>query len=98
MALPPIHSKYPTRQIARVQAVNTHDIIVEFFTTFGEGPFDIEAVVYFVLLRMDVTPYDFNVVSNSIRQYIMDTFPIKQGRFKTRLENHLRQVLVSYKF
>ena len=95
-----IRKKDSTRNTHRsgtVRNVITHDYILEFFVTFGSGPFEIEAIVYFVLLRMDVTPYDYNRVTAGIRTYIVDNFNVTKGDIRSREDVHMRQMLVTHK-
>lgn len=87
----------PTRPVAAVPLLPVHERLTSFFSKYGPGPFDLEAITHFVLRGMDITPYDFVTISASIKKYILDNYRIEQGPFRARTDMHVRHVLVHYK-
>lgn len=86
-----------TRPIAAVPNLKLHDTILKFFETWGDGPFEMEAICFFVLKEMAITPYDHATVNLAVKHYIIENFKITQGRLRSPQNVHLRYLMVSMK-
>lgn len=86
-----------TRPTTAVPNLKLHDAIFKFFDTWGDGPFEMEAIIHFISIEMAITPHDYIVVNNAIKQYILDNFKIAQGRMRSPQNVHVRYLMVSLK-
>ncbi len=66
----------------------------KFFDKFGPGPFELEAIVHFIVRGLDVTPYQYTEVARTVRDYIMENYRIEQGEFRPRTDMFIRVIKV----
>lgn len=70
------------------------DAVREVFLRFGEERLDLEALIYFALHRMDVTPDNHHLLVGVLRDHILSQYSVSQGPLKERSDIDVRRVWV----
>ncbi len=74
-----------------------HEAVRNVFRRFGFGPFDMEAIVYFVLRDFEVSPFTYIGTARVIREHIANNFECRRGSLMNAGELNLRRILVYYR-
>lgn len=89
-------SRRPTVAIASFQVTQIQEAILGVFRNNGYASLDLEALIFFVMKGLEVTPDNYLNVYAAIRKWIMTQYAIEQGDPIPAVERNVRRLSVCY--
>lgn len=87
----------PTILALHVGNIHLHEAIMRVFNTYGDGPFNLEALIHLAMHDLDVNPTNYPRIYDRVKNYIINHFEVVQGSLIPQGQVTLRNVLISFK-
>lgn len=89
-------SRRPTVAIASFQVTHIQEAILGVFRNNGYASLDLDALIFFVMKGLEVTPDNYIEVYTGVRKFIMLQYAIEQGDLISPVDRSIRRLSVCY--